>query len=100
MERLLEAQRLEEESGGLIKAPKHVVFTSADGLKASIPIRKALDPCTISHCDGIISHIEFTGGDVLLATEMNDEPLPAEHGYPLRYVNKSLYSWVSCFIFP
>lgn len=49
---------------------KHVHFVSADGLEASIPIRKALD--------------RF--GDVLLAYEMNDGPLPPAHGYPLRVI--------------
>ena len=38
--------------------------------QASIPIEKALDPY----------------GDVLLAYEMNGEPLPREHGAPLRVV--------------
>lgn len=26
------------------------------------------------------------GGDVLLAYKMNDQPLPAQHGYPLRAI--------------
>lgn len=50
--------------------PSHVHFTAADGLNASIPIKKALDYF----------------GDVLLAYEMNGQPLPREHGYPLRVV--------------
>lgn len=37
---------------------------------ASIPLYKALDP----------------RGDVLLAYEMNGEPLPRDHGYPVRVV--------------
>lgn len=49
---------------------RHVQFVSADGLEASIPIRKALDKY----------------GDVLLAYEMNDGEIPAVHGYPLRLV--------------
>jgi len=49
---------------------KHVIFEAIDGLQASIPIEKALSPY----------------GDVLVAYEMNDEPLPAEHGFPLRLV--------------
>ena len=49
---------------------RHVIFESADGVQASIPIQKALDEC----------------GDVLLAYEMNDAPLPADHGCPLRAI--------------
>jgi sulfite oxidase len=47
---------------------KHVQFLSADGLEASIPIRKALS----------------RHGDVILAYEMNGEALPAKHGFPIR----------------
>lgn len=49
---------------------KHVVFHGIDDMQASIPIEKALSPY----------------GDVLLAYEMNGEPLPAEHGAPVRVV--------------
>lgn len=37
---------------------------------ASIPIEKALNPA----------------GDVILAYEMNGEPIPRDHGYPLRVI--------------
>ena len=37
---------------------------------AAIPVEKALDP----------------RGDVLLATKMNGQPLPREHGGPLRVI--------------
>jgi sulfite oxidase len=55
----------------------HVAFSGLDVIRkgdqkmhygGSIPLEKALDPC------------------VLLAYEMNGEPLPALHGYPLRVV--------------
>mmetsp|Transcript_16212 Transcript_16212/g.43676 ORF Transcript_16212/g.43676 Transcript_16212/m.43676 type:complete len:678 (+) Transcript_16212:69-2102(+) len=49
---------------------KHVVCYGADDMQASIPIEKALSPF----------------GDVLLAYEMNGEPLPAEHGSPVRLI--------------
>lgn len=49
---------------------KHVIFKSLDGMEASIPVEKALSPY----------------GDVLLAYEMNDEPLNMEHGAPVRVV--------------
>lgn len=47
---------------------KHVHFGGLDGYGASIPVEKALDP----------------RADVLLVYEMNGEPLPRDHGFPLR----------------
>jgi sulfite oxidase len=48
----------------------HVQFVGAEGMEASIPIKKALN--------------RF--GDVVLAYEMNDRPLPVQHGFPLRAI--------------
>jgi len=47
---------------------KHVQFLGAEAYGASIPIAKALE----------------TWGDVLLVHKMNGQPLPRDHGYPLR----------------
>jgi sulfite oxidase len=47
---------------------EHVRFTALDGMMASIPMEKACNPY----------------GDVLVCYEMNGEPLPREHGFPLR----------------
>jgi sulfite oxidase len=47
---------------------KHVHFISADGLHASVPIDRVLR----------------RQSEVLLAYEMNGDPLPAAHGFPLR----------------
>jgi sulfite oxidase len=55
-----------EEVGGM----EHVRFYSLDGMMASIGIEKALNPY----------------GDCLIAYEMNDEPLPRDHGFPLRVI--------------
>ena len=49
---------------------KHAQFMGAEAYGASIPIDKAVD----------------RRGDVLIAYEMNGEPLPPDHGYPLRIV--------------
>ena len=49
---------------------KHIHFEGIDGVKASIPIEKVLNPY----------------GDVILAYEMNGEELPRDHGYPLRVI--------------
>lgn len=49
---------------------KHVQFSGLEAYGASIPIKKAVDP----------------QGDVLLAYSMNGEPLPRDHGFPLRAI--------------
>ncbi|KAG5956477.1 hypothetical protein E4U13_007777 [Claviceps humidiphila] len=49
---------------------KHVQFMGMEAYGSSIPIKKAIDPL----------------GDVLLAYSMNDEPLPRDHGFPLRAI--------------
>lgn len=59
-----------DQTGCNITLPLHVEFVGLDGLNASIPARKALS----------------RWGDVLLAFEMNGEPIPATHGAPLRAV--------------
>lgn len=49
---------------------EHVRFHSLDGMSASIGIEKALNPY----------------GDCLIAWEMNDKPLPRDHGFPVRAI--------------
>jgi len=48
----------------------HVQFEGEDGTKASIPATKATSEL----------------GDVIVAYEMNGEPIPADHGFPVRVV--------------
>ena len=55
-----------------------VLSTSVDGFSASTPLEVLQD-----------------GRDALLAIGMNDEPLPPEHGYPVRMVVPGLYGFVS-----
>ncbi len=52
-----------------------VVFYAADGYSSSIPLKNAMKE------------------DVLLATEMNGEILPAKHGFPLRLVYPGYYGY-------
>lgn len=47
---------------------EHIQFDGADGYGASVPLDKVFSRT----------------GDVLLVFEMNGEPLPREHGYPVR----------------
>lgn len=55
-----------EEKGGM----EHVRFHALDGMQASIGIERAMNPY----------------GDCIVAYEMNGEPLPRDHGYPLRVI--------------
>lgn len=61
----LEDELAAEESGF-----EHVRFESLDGMKASIPLCKAYN----------------IYGDCIVAYEMNGQPIPAEHGYPVRVI--------------
>ncbi|MGW9113075.1 molybdopterin-dependent oxidoreductase [Microbacterium sp. NPDC055683] len=56
-----------------------VLSTSVDGFTASTPLTSLTD-------DGI---------DAILAVAMNGEPLPLEHGFPVRMVVPGLYGYVS-----
>ncbi len=55
-----------------------VLSTSADGWTCSTPLEALTD-----------------GRDSLLAVGMNGEPLPVEHGFPVRLVVPGLYGYVS-----
>lgn len=56
-----------------------VLSTSVDGWTASTPLEVLTDP----------------ERDALLAVTMNGEPLPIEHGFPVRMVVPGLYGYVS-----
>jgi DMSO/TMAO reductase YedYZ molybdopterin-dependent catalytic subunit len=56
-----------------------VLSRSSDGFTASTPLDALTDP----------------GRDAILAVGMNGEPLPLEHGFPVRMVVPGLYGYVS-----
>jgi DMSO/TMAO reductase YedYZ molybdopterin-dependent catalytic subunit len=63
---------------GVQGGAEQLVSRSVDGWTCGTPVAAVLD-----------------GRDAMLAVAMNGEPLPAEHGYPVRMVVPGLYGYVS-----
>jgi DMSO/TMAO reductase YedYZ molybdopterin-dependent catalytic subunit len=63
---------------GVERVAQQVVGRSVDGFTAGFPLGVAVD-----------------GRDALVAYAMNGEPLPVEHGYPVRLIVPGLYGYVS-----
>lgn len=66
------------DEAGLLPQAEQIVGRSVDGFTVGFP-----------------SSIPFDGRDALVAVGMNDEPLPIEHGFPVRLVVAGLYGYVS-----
>jgi DMSO/TMAO reductase YedYZ molybdopterin-dependent catalytic subunit len=60
-------------AGGVQPSGKYVIYTSVDGYQYSMPLADLLE------------------ARVLLAWQMNGEPLPQRHGFPLRVVTPGRY---------
>jgi DMSO/TMAO reductase YedYZ molybdopterin-dependent catalytic subunit len=67
------------EKAGVKSGADMVLSTSSDGFTASTPLSSLTD-------EGI---------DAIFAVAMNGEPLPFEHGFPVRMVVPGLYGYVS-----
>ncbi|NPA99467.1 MAG: molybdopterin-dependent oxidoreductase [Crenarchaeota archaeon] len=65
------------EEAGVRKEAKYGLIYGLDGYSAVVPLLYLLDE------------------DTLLATHMNHEPIPPEHGGPVRLVVPALYGWKS-----
>lgn len=63
---------------GLQSSAEYIVFRAVDGYDVAIPVANALED------------------DTLLVYEMNGEPLPTDHGYPLRAIVPGLYGMMNC----
>ena len=63
---------------GIKAGADQLMCTSADGFTSGTPIQTVMD-----------------GRDALLAVAMNGQPLPIEHGFPVRMVVPGLYGYVS-----
>ncbi|MEP6477560.1 MAG: molybdopterin-dependent oxidoreductase [Actinomycetota bacterium] len=66
------------EEAGVHPGASQIVSRSADGFTVGTPTAVAMD-----------------GRDAMLAVAMNGEPLPLEHGFPVRMVVPGLYGYVS-----
>ena len=66
------------EEAGMDPKADQLLATSADGMTIGSPTSVVLD-----------------GRDAMLAVGMNGEPLPVEHGFPVRMVVPGLYGYVS-----
>lgn len=66
------------EEAGVHDGADQLACRSADGMTIGAPTKAALD-----------------GRDAMLAVAMNAEPLPVEHGFPVRMVIPGLYGYVS-----
>ena len=63
---------------GVRPGAQQLFSTSVDGYTTSVPVAAATD-----------------GRDAMLAIGMNGEPLPAEHGFPVRMVVPGIYGYLS-----
>jgi DMSO/TMAO reductase YedYZ molybdopterin-dependent catalytic subunit len=66
------------EEAGVRAGADQIVGTSSDGMTIGTPTAVVLD-----------------GRDAMLAVGMNGEPLPLEHGFPVRMIVPGLYGYVS-----
>lgn len=66
------------EEAGVAPGATQIVSRSSDGFTVGTPTSLAMD-----------------GRDAMLAVKMNGEPLPLEHGFPVRMVVPGLYGYVS-----
>lgn len=66
------------EEAGLSPDADQVVSRSVEGMTIGTPVQALID-----------------GRDAMLAVGMNGEPLPVEHGFPVRMVVPGLYGYVS-----
>ncbi len=65
-------------AAGIRRGASQLFCTSTDGFTSGAPVQAVMD-----------------GRDSLLAVAMNGQPLPVEHGFPVRMVVPGLYGYVS-----
>jgi DMSO/TMAO reductase YedYZ molybdopterin-dependent catalytic subunit len=62
---------------GPVPEARYVIFRCADGYTVGLPLKRAMNP------------------GALLAYKMDDEPLPNEHGFPLRAIVPGIYGMMN-----
>jgi sulfane dehydrogenase subunit SoxC len=74
------------ENAGISAEAAEIVFTGLD---------RGVEGDQIQHYQRSLTVDEATRNEVLLAYEMNGEPLPPQHGYPLRLLKPGWYGMAS-----
>jgi DMSO/TMAO reductase YedYZ molybdopterin-dependent catalytic subunit len=88
------------EVGGPYISTTNFIGVSLSDILAEAGVRPGADQLATRSVDGWtcgtpVDDIMKPGSDALLAIGMNGEPLPAEHGFPVRMVVPGLYGFVS-----
>ncbi|MCE6998511.1 molybdopterin-dependent oxidoreductase [Saccharothrix sp. S26] len=88
------------EVGGPYISTTNFIGVSLSDILAEAGVRPGADQLATRSVDGWtcgtpVEDIMRPGSDALLAIGMNGEPLPAEHGFPVRMVVPGLYGFVS-----
>ncbi|MEV8437866.1 molybdopterin-dependent oxidoreductase [Actinosynnema sp. NPDC051121] len=88
------------EVGGPYTSTADFIGVSLRDLLAEAGVQPGADQLATRSVDGWtcgtpVADIMAPGSDALLAVGMNGEPLPAEHGFPVRMVVPGLYGFVS-----
>ncbi len=74
------------EEAGLDSNAVEIIFTGMD---------QGVEGDQVQHYQRSLTVDEVTGDEVLLVYEMNSEPLPPQHGYPLRLLKPGWYGMAS-----
>ncbi|MBW4721536.1 molybdopterin-dependent oxidoreductase [Saccharothrix obliqua] len=97
VERTISLCCVSNEVGGRYISTANFIGVSLRDLLTEAGVRPGADQLVTRSADGWTcgTPVEDVGGDALLAIGMNGEPLPAEHGFPVRMVVPGLYGFVS-----
>lgn len=99
IERVITMTCVSNEVGGDLVGNAVWIGTRIDALLAESGVRPGADAVLCTSIDGFTSSTPLAaltdGRDAILAVAMNGEPLPIEHGFPVRMIVPGLYGYVS-----